>query len=71
MPIPCSPEITPPSSRATAMMRATARAGRLQHFIVVGIDGNIGMHVAVAGVHVQGDEHAALEHACVDRVALL
>ncbi len=28
------------------------------------------MHVAVAGVHVQGDEHPALEHALVQRVAL-
>ncbi len=42
--------------------------GLLQHFVVVGIDRDIGVHIAVARVHVQRDEHPALEHAVVDRL---
>ena len=37
----------------------------LQHFIVVGVDGNIGVHIAVAGMHVQRYPDAALEHLLV------
>jgi hypothetical protein len=44
--------------------------GGLQHGVVVGVDRDVGVHVAVAGVHVQGDEHPALEHALVEGVAL-
>ncbi|OIQ78441.1 hypothetical protein GALL_398520 [mine drainage metagenome] len=40
--------------------------GFLQHAVIVGIDRDVGMHVAVAGMHVQGNEHAALEHGFVD-----
>ena len=39
--------------------------GLAQHVVVVGIDGKVGVHVAVAGMHVQRDEHAAAQHACV------
>ncbi len=39
------------------------RVGRLQHLVVVGVDRDVGVHVAVAGVHVQGDEDAAAQHA--------
>ncbi len=38
----------------------------LQHVIVVGVDGDVGVHIAVTGVHVQRHPHAALEHALVD-----
>ena len=38
----------------------------LQHFVVVAIDRQVGVHVAVARVHVQRHPHAALEHALVD-----
>jgi hypothetical protein len=38
------------------------RVGGLQHGVVVGIDRDVGVHVAVAGVHVQRHEHAALQH---------
>ncbi len=39
---------------------------RLQHVVVVGIDRDVGVHVAIAGVHVQGDEDAAAQHFLVD-----
>ena len=42
--------------------------GRLQHFVVVGVDRDIGVHVTVAGVHVQRDKNAALEHLLVQPV---
>ena len=61
MPMPCSPEITPPSARANFMMRATASLASLQHLVVVGVDRDVGVHVAVARVHVQRDEHAAAQ----------
>ena len=41
----------------------------LQHPVIVGIDRNVRVHVAVARVHVQRDEHAAAQHFAVDRVA--
>ena len=59
MPIPCSPEMTPPRRRASAMIRATAAFASPQHRVVVGVDRQVRVHVAVAGVHVQRDEHAA------------
>ena len=68
MPMPCSPEITPPRLRASAMMRATAALASCSMRVVVGVDRDVGVHVAVAGVHVQRDEHAAAQHARVDRV---
>ena len=43
----------------------------LQHLVVVGIDRDVGVHVAVAGVHVQRHEHPAAQHLLVDRVAFL
>ena len=52
-------------------MRATAAFASLQHLVVVGVDRDVGVHVAVAGVHVQRDEHAAAQHVLVNRVALL
>ena len=42
------------------------RVGLLQHCVVVGVDGDVGVHVAVARVHVQRDEHAAAQHPRVD-----
>ncbi len=51
-------------------MRATASCAGLQHFVVVAVDGQVGVHVAVARVHVQRHPHAALEHALVDGIAL-
>jgi hypothetical protein len=44
---------------------------RLQHLVVVGVDRDVGMHVAVAGVHVQRDEDAAAQHFLVDRLDAL
>ena len=43
------------------------RVRRLQHRVVVGVDRDVRVHVAVARVHVQRDEHAAAQHALVDR----
>ena len=40
----------------------------LQHHVVVGIDGNVGVNIAVARVHVQRYEHAAAQHAFVNCV---
>ena len=40
----------------------------LEHLIVVGVDGDVGVHVAIAGVHVQGHEQAAGTDATVDLV---
>jgi hypothetical protein len=37
----------------------------LQHFIVVAVDRDVGMHIAVAGMHVQGHPHTPLEHPLV------
>ena len=42
------------------------RVGVLQHRVVVGVDGQVRVHVAVARVHVQRDEHAAAQHPRVD-----
>ena len=41
----------------------------LQHGVVVGVDRDVCVYVAVAGVHVQGDEDPALQHVLVDAVA--
>ena len=40
--------------------------GRLQHLVIVGVHRDVGVHVAVAGVHVQGHEHAPAHDAGVD-----
>ncbi len=40
--------------------------GGLQHLVIVGIDRDVGMHVAIAGVHVQRDEDAATQDFLVD-----
>ena len=40
----------------------------LQHLIVVGVDGQIGVHIAVTGVHVQRHPDTALEHLLVNLV---
>ena len=40
----------------------------LEHLVVVGIDRNVRMHVAVAGVHVQSDPHATAQDALMDRL---
>ena len=66
MPMPCSPEITPSRLRASAMMRATRLVRGLQHGVVVAVDGDVGVHVAVAGVHVQRHPDAAAQHVLVD-----
>ena len=68
--MPCSPEMTPPSDRASSHDAADDLVRLLQHRVVVGVDRNVGVHVAVAGVHVQGDEHAALQHALVHGIDL-
>ena len=49
--------------------RHDPRDGRVrlaQHRVIVGIDGQIRMHVAVAGVHVQRDEHPAAQVLALD-----
>ena len=38
---------------------------RLQHVVVVAVDRQIGVHIAVARMHVQGSPHTAFEHALV------
>ena len=43
---------------------------RLQHVVVVAIDRDIGVHIAVARVHVQRHPHPTLEYALMDRGAL-
>ncbi len=45
--------------------------GGLQHLVVVGVDRYVGVHVAVAGVHVQRDEYPPAQHFVMDRVAAL
>ena len=45
--------------------------GVLQHRVVVGVDRTVGVDIAVAGVHVQGHEHAAVQHFLVDGGALV
>ena len=37
----------------------------LQHVVVVAVDRDVGVHIAVTGVHVQGDPNLALEHTLV------
>ena len=44
--------------------------GGLQHVVVVAVDRDIGMHIAVTGMHVQRNPDPALEHALVDCCAL-
>ena len=39
--------------------------GLLQHRVVVGIDRQIGVHIAVAGMHVQRHEHPTAQHLAV------
>ena len=39
-----------------------------QHVVIVGIDRDVGVDVAVARMHVQRDEHPAFEHPVVDGV---
>jgi hypothetical protein len=58
----------PPRQRHDARHRLV---GGLQHRIVVAVDGDVGVHVAVAGVHVQRHPHAAAQHLGVDRAAAL
>ena len=42
----------------------------LQHLVIVAVDWQVGVHVAVARMHVQRSPHAALEYALVNRHAL-
>ena len=42
--------------------------GFLQHRVVVGVHRNVGVNIAVARVHVKCHEHAAMQHAFVQRV---
>ena len=70
MPMPCSPEITPFKPRAMPHDARHRAVRGVQHGVVVGVHRNVGVHVAVAGVHVQGDEYAALQNALVHGVAL-
>ena len=46
------------------------RPGFLQHRIIVGIDRNIGVNIAVSRVHMQGNKHAAVQHLFVDGIEL-
>ena len=62
MPMPCSPEITPPSDAREPHDARDRLVRLLQHLVVVGVDRDVGVHVAVARVHVQRDEHAAAQH---------
>jgi hypothetical protein len=45
--------------------------GLLQHLVVVRVHRDIGVHVTIACVHVQCDEHASLEHLLMNRRATL
>ena len=45
--------------------------GLLQHGVVVRVDGNISMHIAVARMHVQRNEHAAFQNGLMNGVALV
>ena len=38
----------------------------LQHLVVIGVDWQIGMYIAVAGMHVQCHEHAATQNLFVN-----
>ena len=71
MPMPCSPRDD--AAQASRQLH-DARDGlvrRLQHRVVVAVDGDVGVHVAVAGVHVQGHPHAAAcSTSLVDALAL-
>ena len=42
----------------------------LQHLVMVRVHRNVGMHVAVTGMHVQRHKNATTQHALVDRRAL-
>ena len=33
--------------------------GRLQHLVIVGVDRDVGVHIAIAGMHVQRHEDTA------------
>ena len=53
-----------------ARKRHDARDGRvrlLQHLVVVAVDGNVGVHIAVAGMHVQRDPDASAQDFFVNR----
>ena len=53
--------------RARELHDARDRVMRvLQHLVVVGVDGDVRVNVAVARVHVERDEHAAAQHLLVD-----
>ena len=43
--------------------------GLLQHLVIVRVHRDIGVHVAVARVHMQRDEYATLEHLLMNRRA--
>jgi len=45
--------------------------GRLQHGVVVAVDGDVGVHIAVTGMHVQGGPDAATQHVLVDTAAFV
>ena len=62
MPMPCSPEITPPRERASSHDARHGLVGFLQHLVVIGVDRQIGMHIAVTGMHVQGHKYAAAQN---------
>ncbi len=67
MPMPCSPDITPAQLAGELMIRATAPLLRA-HLVVVGVHGDVRVHVPVARVHVQGDEDAATQDLAVGRL---
>ena len=45
--------------------------GGLQHHIVVAVDGNVGVHIAVTRVHVQSNPDAAFENTLVNGIAFV
>jgi len=47
------------------------RMGGLQHRVIIGIDRDIGVHIAITGVHVQRDEHTTTQHALVNGTAFI
>jgi hypothetical protein len=63
--MPCSPEITPFSERASAMMRATAAWAVCSMSIIVGVDGDVGVHIAIAGMHMESNEDSTTQDAFV------
>ena len=68
MPMPCSPGDHPAEGARELHDARHRRVGLAQHLVVVGVHRDVGVHVAVAGVHVQRHEDARAQHLGVDRL---